>query len=150
MNQSRFVYVTFIRTTPSKLWQALTDPKIVRQWRFGMTVECAWKKGSSWKMTRQDGTLTDSGQIQEIDPPRRIVIHWQVEWMQDLKAEGPSRCIFELEPTDGAVKLSLTHEMDRPESQFIGAVSVGWPMVLSNLKSLLETGEVVLTSHPGH
>jgi uncharacterized protein YndB with AHSA1/START domain len=150
MNQSRFVYVTFIRTTPSKLWQALTDPKIVRQWRFGMIVECDWKKGSSWKMTRADGTLTDSGQIQEIDPPRRIVIHWQVEWMQDLKAEGPSRCIFELEPANGAVKLSLTHEMDRPKSQFIAAVSVGWPMVLSNLKSLLETGEVVLTSHPGH
>jgi uncharacterized protein YndB with AHSA1/START domain len=142
---SSFVYVTYIRTTPEKLWSALTDPQTVRRWRFGMTVECAWRKGSPWRMTRANGVLTDTGHILEVDPPRRLVIHWQVEWMTDLKGEGPSRCTFDLQPADGAVKLTVTHETDRPESEFIAAVSDGWPMVLSNLKSLLETGQVVLT-----
>jgi len=147
-NRSQFVYVTFIRTTPAKLWEALTEPKFIRQYWFDTTVECSWKKGAPWKMIR-DGSLTDSGEILEIDPPRRMVIRWQNEW-PELKAEGPSRCTIELEPVDSAVKLTITHEMDRPDSELITAVSGGWPRIVSNLKSLLETGEIVITSHPGH
>ena len=149
-NRSHFVYVTFIRTTPAKLWEALTDPQFIRQYWFNTTVECGWKKGSPWKMVRPDGSLTDTGEILEIDPPRRMVIRWQNEWKPELKAEGPSRCTIELEPVDSAVKLTITHEIDRPESKLITAVSGGWPRILSNLKSLLETGEVAITSHPGH
>ncbi len=141
--RSSFVYVTFIRTTPEKLWKALTDPEFTRQYWFGVTLECAWKKGAPWKMRYPDGTLTDSGEILEIDPPRRMVIRWQNEWRPELKAEGPGRCTFELEPTGGAVKLTITHEMERRDSKLIGAVSDGWPKILSNLKSLLETGAVV-------
>ncbi len=143
-SRSQFVYVTFIRTTPAKLWEALTDPKFVRQYWFGITVECAWKKGSPWKLVFPDGRLGDAGEILEIDPPRRMVIRWQNEWKPELKAEGPSRCTFELEPTGGAVKLTITHEIDRPDSKFIEAVNGGWPKVLSNLKSLLETGAIAL------
>src|SRR5947209_11590518 len=143
-NRSRFVYVTFIRTTPPNLWEALTEPQFVRQYWFNTTVECGWKKGSPWKMVRPDGSLTDTGEILEIDPPRRMVIRWQNEWNPELKAEGPSRCTFELEPTGKAVKLTITHELERPASKFIAAVSQGWPIVLSNLKSLLETGEIAL------
>ena len=143
--KTSFVYVTYIRTTQEKLWSALTDPPTIRQWRFGMTVECDWQRGSPWRMSRANGVLTDTGHILEIDPPRRLVIHWQVEWVPEMKAEGPTVCTFDLEPTDGAVKLTVTHEAGRPESPFIAAVSVGWPMVLSNLKSLLETGQVALT-----
>jgi uncharacterized protein YndB with AHSA1/START domain len=149
-NRSQFVYVTFIRTTPAKLWESLTDPKFIRQYWFDMTIDCAWKKGSPWKMVRADGELMDSGEILEIDPPRRIVIRWKNEWKPELAAEGPSRCTFELEPVDRAVKLTVTHEIDRPESKLITAVSGGWPTILSNLKSLLETGEVVIASRPGH
>ncbi len=149
-NRSRFVYVIFIRTTPAKLWEALTDPQIIRQYWFNTTVECKWTKGSPWKMARPDGSLTDTGEILEIAPPQRMVIRWQHEWMPELKAEGPSRCTIELEPVDNAVKLTVTHEIDRPESKLITAVSGGWPRLLSNLKSLLETGEVAITSHPGH
>ena len=149
-NRSQFVYVTFIRTTPEKLWEALTDPRFIRQYWFDTTVECSWKKGSPWKMTRPDGSLTDTGEILEIDPPRRMVIRWQNEWKPELKAEGPSRCTIELEPVDKSVKLTITHENDRPESRLIKAGSGGWPRILSNLKSLLETGEVAITSHPGH
>ncbi len=143
-NRSRFVYVTYIRTTPGKLWQALTDPQLIRQYRFDTTVECDWKKGSSWKMTHPDRGLLDTGEILEIEPPRRMVIRWQNEWEPAFKAEGPSRCTIELEPEDNAVKLTITHEIDRPDSPFITAVSDGWPRILSNLKSLLETGKIVL------
>lgn len=99
-------------------------------------------------MTSPDGSLTDTGEILEIDPPRRMVIRWQHEWDPELKLEGPSRCT--IEPVDRAVKLTITHEIDRPEAKFITAVSGGWPCILSNLKSLLETGKVAITSRPGH
>jgi uncharacterized protein YndB with AHSA1/START domain len=148
-NRSHFVYVTYIRTTPAKLWQALTEQQFIRQYWFGFTIECAWKKGSPWKMLSSDGTLTDVGEILEIDPPRRMVIRWQHEWMPELKAEGPGRCTIELEPVENAVKLTISHEIDQPDSKLIGAVSGGWPSILSNLKSLLETGQVALTDHPG-
>lgn len=149
-NRSHFVYVTYIRTTPAKLWSALTDPEFVRQYWFGTTVVCDWKKGSPWKMVGKDGSLMDAGEILEIEPPRRMVIRWRNEWKPELKAEGPSRCTIELEPVDDSVKLTITHEIDRADSPFITAVSAGWPRLLSNLKSLIETGEIAVTSHPGH
>lgn len=149
-NRSHFDYVTFIRTTPGKLWEALTEPQLIRRYWFDTTVECGWKKGSSWRMVRPDGSLTDTGEILEIDPPRRMVIRWQNEWKPELNAEGPSRCTMDLEPVEGAVKLTISHEIDRPQSKLIAAVSAAWPYPLSNLKSLLETGQVAITSHPGH
>ncbi len=149
-NRSDFVYVTIIRTTPAELWEALTDPKLISQYWYGVKVECAWKRGASWRMCFPDGRLADAGEILEIDPPRQAVLRWQNEWNPELKAEGPSRCTFQLEPVDEAVKLTITHEIDRPDSRFITAISVGWPYTLSNLKSLLETGEIATKAHPGH
>jgi uncharacterized protein YndB with AHSA1/START domain len=147
-SRSRFVYVTVIRTTPEQLWEALTDAKLIRRYWFDAIVECDWKKGSPWRKARGDGSLTDSGEILEIDPPRRMVIRWQGEWKPEFKAEGPSRFTVALEPIGGAVKLTSTHEVKRPESEFIAALAEGWPLVLSNLKSLLETGEVAMASYP--
>jgi len=149
-DRSQFVYVTYIRTTPEKLWEALTQPQFIRQYWFDFDVQSDWKKGSPWKMTSPDGTVTDAGEILEIDPPRRMVIRWRHEWQPELKAEGPGRCTIELESVDKAVKLTITHEIDLQNSKLITAVSGGWPSILSNLKSLLETGQVVLTAHPGH
>src|SRR5579871_884228 len=149
-NRSSFVYVTFIRTTPEKLWEALTDPRFTRQYWFGTSVESGWKQGSPWKLVGSDGTLTDSGEILEVDPPRRMVIRWLNEWRPELKAEGPSRCTIELEPVGSAVKLTITHQIDRPDAQLITAVSGGWPRLLSNLKSLLETGEIAITEGQHH
>ena len=148
--RSRFLSVTYIRTTPTKLWEALTDPRIIRQYWFGAIVACDWNRGSPWKMAHPDGRVVDTGEILEIDPPRRIVIRWQNEWNPEFKAEGPSRCTIELAPVDRAVKLTITHETDRPESRFIRALSDTWPLCISNLKSLLETGDIAVTTHPGH
>jgi uncharacterized protein YndB with AHSA1/START domain len=142
--RSQFVYVTFIRTTADKLWAALTDPEIMKQYWFGMHQETDWKPGSPWKLVFADGRVADTGEIVEADRPKRLVIKWRNEFKPELKAEGYSRCAMEIEPVDGAVKLTITHTIDRPDAKFIGAVSGGWPRILSNLKSLLEIGEVVL------
>jgi uncharacterized protein YndB with AHSA1/START domain len=141
---STFVYVTFIRTTPEALWSALTTPDFIRRYWFGMDVRSDFAAGSAWTLRFTDGRIADSGTIVEADPPRRLVISWLNEWKPELKAEGFSRCTMELEPLEGAVKLTVTHAIDRPDSALIGAVSGGWPKILSNLKSLLETGAAVL------
>jgi len=86
----------------------------------------------------------DGGEIVESEPPRRLVIRWQNQFKPELKAEGESQCTMELEPSGTAVKLSITHSIEREPSKFIVAVSGGWPKVISNLKSLLETGSAVL------
>lgn len=141
MADSRFVYVTYIRTTPEQLWQALIDPQFTRQYWAETWQESDWKKGSAWRLMIPDGRVGDQGQIVEIDKPRKLVVTWQNEFMQDLKAEGPSRLTIELEQQGDMVKLQLVHEMEKPNSKLIEAVSSGWPMILASLKSLLETGE---------
>jgi uncharacterized protein YndB with AHSA1/START domain len=116
----------------------------MRQYWFGMRCESQWTAGSPWKLVSGDGQLLDAGEIVEADPPRRLVIRWQHQSKPELKAEGDSLCTMDLEPTGGAVKLSITHSIERDPSKFIAAVSGGWPKIMSNLKSLLETGAVVL------
>lgn len=144
MAKSTFVYVTYIRTTPEKLWSALTDEAFMKQYWFGMHCESQWTAGSPWRMVRTDGSVCDAGEILESEPPRRLVIRWQHQDNPELKAEGDSRCVMDLESTGSAVKLSITHSIEREPSKLIGAVSGGWPMILSNLKSLLETGSIAL------
>jgi uncharacterized protein YndB with AHSA1/START domain len=145
MARSTFVYVTYIRTTPQKLWSALTsDVEFMKQYWFGTHCESQWTAGSSWKMVYPDGRITDAGEIVEVEPPRRLVIRWQNQFKPELKAEGDSLCTIELEPVGSAVKLSITHVIERESSKFIDAVSGGWPKIISNLKSLLETGSAVL------
>jgi uncharacterized protein YndB with AHSA1/START domain len=144
MAKSTFVYVTYIRTTPEKLWQALTDPAFVKQYWYGVQVQCAWKVGSPWSLSFEDGRVADSGEILEVEPQKRLVIRWRNEFRPELTAEGYSRCTMELEPVGETVKLTITHAADCDPSQLIEAVSGGWPRILSNLKSLLETGEVIL------
>jgi len=144
MAKSTFVYVTYIRTTPQKLWAALTDAEFMKQYWFGMYCDSNWTVGASWRMVRPDGSICDAGEMVEVEPNRRMVIRWQHQANPDLKAEGDSICTIELEPTGSAVKLSITHSIEREPSKLITAVSGGWPMILSNLKSLLETGSIAL------
>jgi len=141
MASSRFVYVTYIRTTLAKLWQALTQPEFTRQYWAGTWQESDWKPGASWRIMIPDGRVADSGQVVEIEPERRLVLSWRNEFQPDLRAEGFSRMTYELGKVGESIKLTVLHEMDKPGSKFIEAVSNGWPLILSSLKSLLETGE---------
>jgi uncharacterized protein YndB with AHSA1/START domain len=142
--KSSFVYVTYIRTTPERLWSALTSREFAQQYWRGAHPEAEWKVGGSWKLVFSDGRLADAGEIVAFEPMKRLGIRWRNEWKPELKAEGWSLCTMEIEPVDDAVKLTVTHSMEREGSLFIDAVSGGWPQILSNLKSLLETGSVVL------
>jgi len=144
MARSTFTYVSYIRTTPQKLWSALTDAQFMQQYWFGTRYESEWIKGSPWKMVQADGQVSDAGEIVESDPPRRLVIRWAHQNRPELKAEGDSLCTMELEPNGAAVKLTITHTVEREHSKLITAVSGGWPTIISNLKSLLETGSIVV------
>lgn len=141
MSNARFVYVIYIRTTPEKVWDALTKPEFTRQYWAGTWQQTSWEAGAPWKIMIPDGRVGDSGEVVEIERLRRLVLKWRNEFMPELRAEGYSRCTFELETEGDAVKLTVTHEMDRPKSKLIEGVSNGWPHILSSLKSLLETGE---------
>ena len=145
MAESQFLYVTFIKTTPEKLWAALTDPATITKFWMGAKADSSFKAGAPWSLTLADGRLADAGEILEADPPKRLVIKWQNQFRPEMKAEGFSTCVFDIEKADGeATKLTVIHTMEREGSKFIQAVSGGWPAILSNLKSLLETGELVL------
>jgi uncharacterized protein YndB with AHSA1/START domain len=140
MSKPSFVYVTFIRSSADKVWAALTEPEFTTKTWFGAHHETDWKAGSPWRLVFPDGRVADSGEIIEIDRPRRLVLKWRNE-KPELKAD-------EIAPVaDDAVKVTVTHQLDGEGTKFITAVSDGWPMILSNVKSLLETGELVLKDY---
>jgi uncharacterized protein YndB with AHSA1/START domain len=142
-NGDRFVYVTFIRTSPEKLWDALTKPEFTRQYWFGSSLDSAWTTGASWQLKTPDGGLTDGGKVVEIDKPRRLVLSWKHERFPEMRDDEDARAIFELEPQGDVVKLTVTHESDKKDSKLIKGVSGGWPIILASLKSLLETGQPI-------
>ncbi|MGD0902769.1 MAG: SRPBCC family protein [Terracidiphilus sp.] len=141
MAESQFMYVTYIRTTPEKLWRALTEPEFTRQFWMGTTQESEWTPGASWRIMKPDGRTADSGEVLEIEPRKRLVLKWRNELFPEMTAEGYSRMTYEIEEKGETVKLTVTHIMEKSGSKFIKAVSTGWPMILASLKSLLETGE---------
>jgi len=143
MAESRFVYVTYIRTTPAKLWKALLEPEFTRQYWCETTHESQWTVGSPWKIVMPTGETADSGQVLEIEPERKLVLTWRNEFRPELTAEGFTRLTYELEQVEDSIKLTVTHESELPKSKMIDAVSNGWPAILSGLKSLLETGEAL-------
>jgi uncharacterized protein YndB with AHSA1/START domain len=137
----QFVYTIYIRTTPERLFEALTKPEFTAAYWGGVTHETDWKPGSPWALKLPDGRIADSGEIVEYDPPRRLVLAWHHQLHPELNAEGFSRCTIELEPAGETVRLTVVHAIDKRESRLLQAVSTGWPAILSGLKSLLETGE---------
>ena len=141
MAESEFVYVTYIRTTAEKLWQALTEPEFTRKFWVDTVQECEWKEGARWTLRVPDGRAADTGEVVEIDRPRKLVLTWQNHLFPEMTAEGFSRMTYVLEDKGGVVKLMLTHTMNKKDSKTIKAVSNGWPHLLASLKSLLETGE---------
>lgn len=141
MNNS-FVYVTYIRTTPERLWEALIAPEFTRRYWMESWQESDWKPGAVWKILGPDGAVKDAGEVLEFDPPKRLVLKWRNEFIPEAKAEGYSRCTYELELARDAVKLTVTHAFD-VDGVMLRGVSEGWPKILSSLKSLLEGGEAL-------
>jgi uncharacterized protein YndB with AHSA1/START domain len=148
MSKPSFVYVTYIRSTAEKIWDAITDPALAGQyWGGGCHMNVSdWKVGSKWEHQRNDGSgVADIvGTVTESDRPRRLAI----TWASPDKAADPekvSRVVFAFERhNDETVRLTVTHSELEPGSDMLRGISHGWPLVLSSLKSFLETGKVVL------
>ena len=146
MSQSQFEYASYIRATPAAVWSALTDPELMKRYWFGMHCESAWTTGASWTRFGNDGTVVDTGEIVAFEAPRRMVVRWRHHKHPELRVEGHSLCTMNLKAAGAAVKLSITHSIARRPSKLIAAVAEGWPKVVSNLKSYLETGSTLLTA----
>jgi uncharacterized protein YndB with AHSA1/START domain len=140
MSKPEFVYVTYIETTPEKLWEALTDGDFTERYWFGVHLRSDWKAGSTFEMVRTDGTVSDAGKVVEYDPPRRLAYTF-MNLSNEYKGELPALATFVIEPHGKLVKLTLTHEGFAEGSKFLLGISQGWPAILSGLKSILETGK---------
>ena len=146
MDKPKFVYVTYIDTTPEKLWEALTQGEFTRQYWFDSIIQSDWKIGSP-VVFRHNNRVSDQQTVLTFEPPRLLAYSWNVKCHEDQGDERPSRVTFEIEPlgekggSKGAsVKLTVTHDQFPPESRVYPSISKGWPAVLSNLKTFLETG----------
>jgi uncharacterized protein YndB with AHSA1/START domain len=155
MDKPEFIYVTYIRTTAERLWRALTAPEFTARY-WGRTFDTDWKTGSHYAVTQTGVLLDDAEQvILEADPPRRLSYTWngvntdlakEFGWsdgyLAQLASEPRSRVTFEIEPEEaGTVRLTVIHDGFEDGSATLESVSAGWPRVLANLKTLLETGE---------
>ena len=138
MSKPKFVYVTYIASTAEKVFEALTDASISRQFWFDFHVESDWTSGSPFALKRGSTTM-DSGVVLLCEPPHRLSYTWHPEY-ESHRHERPSRVLFELEQLKGQVKLTVTHDDFDEGSKVFESISGGWPLVLSSLKSMLETG----------
>ena len=137
------VFEIYIRTTPERLWEAITDPEIRSKYNFGASAQCDdWSPGSSYRMTA-GGYALGEGEILEVDPPRRLVQTMTALWSEDVKSEGPSRITWEIEQVADSCRLTVTHDQLREGAN--DELYGGWPMILSGLKTWLETGEILTT-----
>jgi uncharacterized protein YndB with AHSA1/START domain len=140
MEKPEFVYVTYISSSPEKVWTALTDPQVTAQYWQHVNVS-DWKPGSKWEHRRGDrnGALQLVGKVVESVPPRRLVVTWAFPRDEAIEAKH-TRVAFEIEPFRGVVRLTVTHDRLEPDSEMLEGITKGWPMVLSSLKTMLEMG----------
>jgi uncharacterized protein YndB with AHSA1/START domain len=136
------VFEIYIKTTPERLWEAITDPEIRSKYQFGSRSTSDWTPGSRYEM-RSGDQLLGEGQNVEVAPPHRLVQTMVALWGEDVKSEGTSRVTWEIEPVGDSCRLLVTHDQLREgaNDQLYG----GWPMILSGLKTYLETGELLTT-----
>jgi uncharacterized protein YndB with AHSA1/START domain len=142
------IYEIYIKTTPERLWQAITDPELRRKYTFGVAVYSDWKPGSPYTSRATDMTVAPEmpiaeGENLEVDPPLRLVQTFRALWSEEVKAEGTSRVTWQIEQIGDSCRLTVIHDQLREgaNEELYG----GWPMVLSGLKTLLETGEMLTT-----
>jgi uncharacterized protein YndB with AHSA1/START domain len=136
------VYVTYIASTPEKVWEALTSSQFTSQYFFGRQVESDWKAGASWLLRKPDGTVDVSGVVRESNRPHKLVVTWNVTGHPDLKDLPECIVSYEIEPVgEHVVRLTMTEAHPTPiPAYLLEGGRKGWPMILSGLKSLLETG----------
>jgi uncharacterized protein YndB with AHSA1/START domain len=138
------VFEIYIKTTPEQLWEAITSDELRQKYNFGVGVQSDWAPGSRYEAFHPGaGIAIAEGENLEVDPPRRLVQSFNALWGDDVKAEGTSRVTWEIEPVEDSCRLTVTHDQLREgaNDQLFG----GWPMILSGLKTLLETGELLTT-----
>jgi uncharacterized protein YndB with AHSA1/START domain/DNA-binding transcriptional ArsR family regulator len=138
------VFEIYIKTTPDRLWQAITDSEQRQRYTFGVGVESDWTEGSPYTAVHPGAGVTISeGENLEVDPPRRLVQSFNATWSDDVRAAGTSRVTWEIEQVEDSCRLTVTHDQlpEGVNDQIYG----GWPMILSGLKTLLETGEQLTT-----
>ena len=136
------VFEIYIKTAPERLWHAITDAEMRRKYNFGAVVTSDWTRGSRYE-GRGHGNLIFEGENLEVDPPRRLVQNFRALWGEDVKGDGTSRVTWEIEPIGDSCRLTVIHDQLREgaNNQLYG----GWPMVLSGIKTLLESGEMLTT-----
>jgi uncharacterized protein YndB with AHSA1/START domain/DNA-binding transcriptional ArsR family regulator len=138
------VFEIYIRTTPERLWAAITDPEIRAKYNFGATIRSDWTPGSRFELAAPNaGGLLGEGENVEVDPPRRLVQTMVALWSDEVRDEGTTRVTWEIEPVGDSCRLLVTHDQLREGAN--GQLYGGWPMILSGLKTWLETGELLTT-----
>jgi uncharacterized protein YndB with AHSA1/START domain len=137
------VFEIYIKTTPERLWEAITETEMRRVYQFGGGVTTEWTPGSRYELSHPQGGVLAEGENLEVDPPRRLVQSFTALWSDDVRAEGSSRVTWEIEPVGDSCRLTVTHDQLREGAN--GELYGGWPMILSGLKTLLETGESLTT-----
>jgi uncharacterized protein YndB with AHSA1/START domain len=143
-DKPRFVYVTYISSTPEKIWQALTDPQTTAKYWYKRNLS-DWKPGSRWEHRDEEkdgGGLRMVGKVVESTPPRRLVISWAAP-DDEAKDTRHTRVTFEIEKVRDVVRLTVIHDRLEPDSEMLRGITDGWPKVLSSLKSMLETGRAL-------
>jgi uncharacterized protein YndB with AHSA1/START domain len=138
------VFEIYIKTTPERLWEAITDPEMRATYSFGVGTRSDWTPGSRYESVHPGAGVTIAeGENLEVDPPRRLVQSFNALWSEDVKREGTSRVTWEVEPVGDSCRLTVTHDQLREDAN--DELYGGWPMILSGLKTLLETGEQLTT-----
>jgi uncharacterized protein YndB with AHSA1/START domain len=138
MNNNEFVYTTYIRSTPQKVWTAITNPEFTRQYWVHDNIS-DWKKGSEWKHQGKDGQVKVVGKVVESIPPKLLVL----TWADPANQSDDSQVTFEIEAVADMVRLNVIHGHFKADSTMAGKVAIGWPLVLSSLKSFLESGKAL-------
>src|SRR5262245_40381101 len=135
------VYVTYIASTPEKVWEALTSADFTRQYFFGRSIEIEPRVGGSFILRMPDGRVDVKGSVAEWSPPRRLAVTWTVDWIPEMRDLPECLVSYDIEPAGEAVRLTMaeSHQWDVPDDLLAGG-RAGWPAILSSLKSVLETG----------
>jgi uncharacterized protein YndB with AHSA1/START domain len=144
----RQVYEVYIRTTPERLWEAITDPQLTKQYFYETAVESSWTPGTPLNRVRADGSHALEGKVVVCDPPRKLVHTFIYQEPNPADQDPPSMVTWEIEPMGEVCKLTLTHEHHRGESKTYKSTLTGWNPVLSGLKTLLETGAPLRITWP--